>query len=369
MNADQSECVALEKLPTEIGAPVPVCNALLRSGLLGYNNKWGVQKESIEHYKNYLTQWRNDLSPRRYPLNQIPVPKNLSGGDQPVLTRTETIIAPGTDPAHEIEKDTGWLAHFYLRPNPFFFPNPTDMGLIGPVPVKLKKRQESIYNDFPVHVCPDPDCRLALIVVEGLQGTERDPFECSYEIVQSILREITFLADVPLPIAQSFIVGVPSGVIDLQFPKPAKEVDFEELKIQYSNQSHVKLDEAKSLYWEALATNNPFFRFLSFWRIYELVKKARQEWCKINKRADTKIVEEKLPNMWVWSKYSGKSFEQVRQELRRPFRDALAHADGKLTEPRTPLRAADLSEVAAHVPTVRYIARVVIQNLEATFNS
>jgi hypothetical protein len=361
--------INIQEIAKMIGEPPLICHALICSGLLGYTDGGNLSPESIKHYKQYLTQWRNDLPPRCCPMDRLPPIKGLAGGEQPASTPTVLVAAPEVDPLKAAEGDVGWIAHFYLRPNPFFFPNPTNTTLIGPIPIKLKKRLRVIFSGLPINICPDPEGRLALIVVEGMAGTEDDSFEVAYEAALSILREVAFAADVPLPIAHSLMIGVPSGVIRLQFPKPSKEVEFESLKIRFSESLSVELEEARSLYWEALSTSNPFHQFLSFWRIYERVISARWEWRKAKKRADTKVVEEKMPNFWAWSKYSGMSFEQVRQKLAGPYRDALAHADAKRNRPRTPLKASDVSDVAAQLPTVRFIARTVVQNLEATLTS
>tara|TARA_R100001039_G_scaffold37258_2_gene35377 strand:- start:821 stop:1567 length:747 start_codon:yes stop_codon:yes gene_type:complete len=242
--------------------------------------------------------------------------------------------------------------------------------MIGPVPIKLKKRQRAVFKGLTIHVCPDPEGRLALIVVEGPPGTDEDTFDdTAYEAVQSTLREMTYIADVPLAIAHSFILGVPSGVIRLKFPKPSKEVEFESLNILLKEPLNEELEEAKALYWEALSTSDPFHQFLTLWRIYERITSARQHWRKINKCADKKIVEEKMPNTWVWSDKVGLSFTQVRQHLEKPYRDAIAHADAKRTRPRTSFRASDLKDVAVQISTVRFIARTVIRNFEATLLS
>jgi hypothetical protein len=299
-------------------------------------------------------------------MNRLPTPDGIAGGAQLPSTQTELIIAAGLDPKDGLKDDVGWLAHFYLRPNPFFFPNPSDMALVGPVPIKLKKRLKSTYFGLSVLVCPDPDDRFALIVVEGPPGTGGDPFDVAYEAAQAVLREVSFAGDVPLPIAHSMIVGVPSGVIRLQLPQSAPEVDFADLNVRLTEPANVELEEAKSLYWEGVSSPNVFHQFLTFWRIYERIVSARGAWRRANKRADVKITPERMPPMWAWSSYSDMSFDRVRQELEGPYRDAIAHADAKHTVPRTPLRAVDVHRVADQISIVRYMARTLIKNFEAT---
>tara|TARA_R100001039_G_scaffold37258_2_gene35378 strand:- start:1633 stop:1938 length:306 start_codon:yes stop_codon:yes gene_type:complete len=90
--------VDIKDLPEAIGAPAAICSALIRGGLLGYTDGKIISQDAIEDYKKYLTQWSTNLSPRRYPVDQLPTPEGLAGGEQPASTQTEVIIAPGVDP-------------------------------------------------------------------------------------------------------------------------------------------------------------------------------------------------------------------------------------------------------------------------------
>jgi hypothetical protein len=57
-------------------------------------------------------------------------------------------------------------------------------------------------------------------------------------------------------------------------------------------------------------------------------------------------------------------FDDVRKRLRTPFRVALAHGDPKGgTPPRTYASAEDYRAVAVHVPIIRFMAHVTIQNV------
>lgn len=361
------EKVAIEEAQKRLKLPAGVIPALLRSGLLGLHDGKDVSVESLEHFEKYRTQWRSDLPPRRYPTDRLPVPPDVRG-EQPLFTSTQVIISPATDPKAEIDNDQAWFAHFYLRPNRFFFPSATELALVGPVPIKLTTVQTATFAGLPVAVCPDPDGRLALVEVLVPPGTSGEPYHRAYQSAIAVLRQLSFESDVPLPIAQSLLIGVPSGVIALRFPKPAKEIDFTALSLKANTLGNTELEEAKSLYWEALATNNPFYRFLTLWRIYERVTSARAKWRREHKR-DVKVAQERMPDLWAWKDMAGRTFDDVRKELRVPFRNAVAHADGKGSRPRTPLTAKDVADVTTKVPLVQYIAKTVIANFEATLLS
>jgi len=55
-----------------------------------------------------------------------------ASGGIPAGARSRGQILP-QDATSNPDEDTGWLAQFYLRPNRLFFPDPTELALIGPV--------------------------------------------------------------------------------------------------------------------------------------------------------------------------------------------------------------------------------------------
>jgi hypothetical protein len=211
---------------------------------------------------------------------------------------------------------------------------------------------------------PDPTGRLAMVMLSGPTVAGEDPYRKAYDAVLPLVAELSFRADVPLPIVHAFVVGVPSGVVTIQIPKPSKDVKLLDLSIR-NPMLHDGLLDAKALYFEALSTPNPFYQFLGFWKVYEYVVAARGDWRRKHKRPDVKVRPERLPEVWVWRQKRGQTFEVLLNGLRDDYRNAIAHAD-----PRIGLRSAasssDWWSVSASVPVLRYVARTVLENFEAT---
>ncbi len=73
------------------------------------------------------------------------------------------------DASHEPEEDTGWLAQFYIRPNRLFFPDPTELTLIGSVPVKMSAPKSVPGTALPTRLYPDPSGFLAMVTTDDPQ--------------------------------------------------------------------------------------------------------------------------------------------------------------------------------------------------------
>ncbi len=76
--------------------------------------------------------------------------------------------------------DTGWIAHFYLVPNQWCFPNLTELALIGPPPLKLAEPKTVPDTELPVTLYPHPSGCLGLVVVEGLDCPLEDAMKEAY---------------------------------------------------------------------------------------------------------------------------------------------------------------------------------------------
>ena len=81
--------------------------------------------------------------------------------------------------------------------------------------------------------------------------------------------------------------------------------------------------------------------------------------------------EETIPDVWTFRRVVGLSFDEVKQQLNRPYRVALAHGSDIAGggRPRTAATAEDFEAVSTKVPLVLYMARVVIENMSATLTS
>src|SRR5215217_6816967 len=123
-----------KKARNRLGVSEPVLNALFRSGLLGYTLSGMVSDQAILSYERFGTQWsideRHGSAVRVIEDNiyeSMPAVEGI-GPQPPATQRHMRIVADGPPPSvlEDAEKtDTGWIAHFYLVPNYFNFPNTT----------------------------------------------------------------------------------------------------------------------------------------------------------------------------------------------------------------------------------------------------
>jgi hypothetical protein len=84
---------------------------------------------------------------------------------------------------------------------------------------------------------------------------------------------------------------------------------------------------------------------------------------------DVRVHNEKFPEVFVFGNFKGLPFDKARQALESPYRVALAHGNPNEGRPRTGAFSSDFGEVARHVPLLRYMARITIENVRATLAS
>jgi len=215
------------KVRNKLRVSEPVLNALIRSGLLGYTQSNMVSDQAILQYERYGTQWSIDkrFGPVERTVGEdvyerLPAIDGI--GPQPPATQTYMRISPPNDTSanafeYAEKTDTGWMAYFYLCPNYFYFPNLTELALIGPPPLKLSELRQVPDADLPVTLYPHPSGYLGLVVVEGLGCPLEDMQKEAYDVAMPLLDELSARYDVPLPVAHSMAVAVPSGIIHLLF--------------------------------------------------------------------------------------------------------------------------------------------------------
>ncbi len=376
----------------------PVFNALVTSELLGVQLADGrLRADGIEHYQWYGTQWQTierfgAMGTRVMPdsLYQSPPPTPIKGV-QPPDTGTHVFIARDDVPEDAVETDTGWLAQFYLVPNYYFFPNPLDLAMIGSVPLKLDAPKKVRGASLPAYLYPDPSGSLAMVSVFGREGrADSAAHRVAYDVAIPILDELAVKYDVPLPIVQTVIVGVPSGLIHVFYPKHSAIQRLERGEAVEPRCPYPQLLDAAALYREGVSSNNPFHRFLVFWKVYEEAVHVRGDWRRKHKRKDVRVQEEVVPDLFAFGakneelapeyqtdeagleerSFRGLNFEEARQRLNRPYRVALAHAgDVKGGKPLTAATGEEFTDVSGQVPLVRYMARVVLENVRATLAS
>ena len=106
--------LSLKKARNQLGVSEPVFTVLIRRGLLGYTLS-GMVSDQDDIYES------------------LPAIESIC--PQPPATQTHMRAAPANGTPASVFEDaekihTGWMAHFYLVPNYFYFPNPTELSLI-----------------------------------------------------------------------------------------------------------------------------------------------------------------------------------------------------------------------------------------------
>jgi transcriptional regulator with XRE-family HTH domain len=94
-------------------------------------------------------------------------------------------------------------------------------------------------------------------------------------------------------------------------------------------------------------------------------------WRREHQRPDQKPRPEVMPeNAFAYQGFEGLAFDQVKQQMERPLRVAIAHGsnirDGR---PITAASAEDLMLVSYVVPVIRYMAQVTLENVRTTLAS
>lgn len=232
--------------------------ALITSGLLGYTKEGMLFRHCVEDFQRYGTQWNEALGERsaHHVYNNLPM---IEGEAQPVGTTIQVRIAPGNGSLSRSEKDTGWIAQFYIKPNSFFFLDSTVSTLVSPIGIRISSRQQIPGMPKPTYLCPDPQGALAMIMILGqLSGSAEKAFPTAYDIAAPLFDELSFTYDQPLPIAHVVLIGIPSGTIYLSFPKPPPIGSIEPGSIILPKCPFPELEDATSLYREAISSNNPF---------------------------------------------------------------------------------------------------------------
>jgi hypothetical protein len=370
--------VPLKEARRRLRVSAPVLNALVKSGLLGEITTHGeVFVAAIEHYGRYGTQWRTENRPdlpERMPsaefINSMPPPPDIGDERYPGVQTKLYVYLEGPDMEEALKTDTGWLAQFYLRPNPYFWPAPTSMGMVGPLLLKLDRPRAVHRAKLPTRLYPDPEGSLSMVMVTCRDGSAKEAYETAYDIVAPVLDELSVKYDQPLPISHSLIVGVPSGLVTTMFPKIPEVRIIESGDPILPSCPYPELADAAALYREGASSNNSFHQFLSLWKVYENVCEIRGSWRRQHKLTAVKIREEVFPKAFAFGGYEGLTFDQVKQKLERPYRVALAHG-GRIRggKPKTAASAEDLMSVSYSVPLVRYMAHVTFENVRATLVS
>lgn len=205
--------ISRRKVMNQLGVSEPVLNALVSGGLLGYTMANMVSDQALLQYELYGTQWAIDerYGPNVQMINEDVyenAPPVESIGPQPPATRTHAQVWQARQPtaAHSRLTDTGWIFHFYLVPNYFYWPDPYELALIGEPPLKLTEPRVVTGTDLPVTLYPHPSGCVGLVVVEGLGCPLEDAHQEAYDVAMPLLDELSVRYDVPLPLGASTAV-------------------------------------------------------------------------------------------------------------------------------------------------------------------
>ncbi len=348
--------VPFREVRRRLKVSAPMFNALVWSGLLGeITTRNEVFLAAVEHFERYGTQWRTKDRPElpdrmltaEY-IQAMPPPPDTGDERYPGVQTKMYIIRQGMPDIEEArDTDTGWIAQFYLNPNPYCWPAPTSMGMVAPLLLKLPKARAVPKTRLPTKLYPDPSGSLGMVAVTCARRGDEEPLEAAYDVVAPILDELSVRYDQPLPIAHSLVVHVPSGLTTAMFPKIPDVRTIAPEDPLLPSVAHRELRDAAALYREGSSSNNPFHQFLALWKAYENACEVRGAWRKLHKRHVVTVRKEMFPEAFTFGGYEGLTFNEVKQKLERPYRVALAHgANVRGGKPRTAASAKDLMEVS-----------------------
>ncbi|MBA4115326.1 MAG: hypothetical protein H0X71_02595 [Rubrobacter sp.] len=236
--------------------------------------------------------------------------------------------------------------------------------------LKLGRRRTVLGAKLRAELYPDPTGSLGLVTVFAPNGALQESLKAAYDVASPVLDELSVEYDQPLPVSHTLAVGIPSGLIATFSPWMPEIRTLEPGHRLLPRSPHPELKHAVALYREGVSSNSPFHQFLTLWKVYENACEIRGNWRRHHERRPVKVKEEVIPKAFAFGGYEGLTFDQVKQELNRPFRVALAHG-GKIDdgEPKTAASAEDFLSLVDAVPVMRYIAHVALQNVRATLDS
>jgi len=358
---DGDGLLSAEEVRKELNLGIPTLMALARSGLLGYHDEKGITRRAVESLKKYGTQWDREWGVRsfgKHPYQNMPEPPGIKGGEQPAGTRTVVQISAGVQPS-ESDNDKAWIVHLYLKPNRFFYPDPSAVTLVGPIGLSMEAPFNIEVTGHIAKMYPDEDGNLALIYVGGTgQPSARTIYEAE-ELVGPTLDALAVKYD------QRLMIGIPSGVLTLELPKPPTAARLTPGGGAILNE----LRNAYSLYREGISSGQPFHQFLALWKSYESAGAVRAKRQRQTKSRDPGLKEERFPDVFAFGQYANLNFDKAYQRLNKPYRVAIAHGDVRGGKPRTLASAKDVEEVHGQLPIVRYMARTRIKLVERYFAS
>lgn len=323
---------------------------LIRSGLLGIVGQEGIPGEAeIDSLLQYGTQWTDEV--RGTSAVKLPEPVGWEGAPPSTLSEMRISSSPAISFSNE-----SWIAHFYIKPNQFFFAQPDALAPIGPCPVKLGKKIIIDGDGSKVGVYPDKDGRLALITVIFPERKGVEPLAVARNVLGPILNHLTSITDHALHIAQQLLIGIPSGDIYISNSITPREVSLE-LK-DFS--THQPIIDAESLYRLALTCNDPTYAYLSYWRTIEAVDYDMSAWVERNGIIPVGFGPTKTPGHKAYGKWANMKFGAIINMMTGTKRNGIAHG-GKEGIVISGAHFQDVVEIQQLLPILRFIAKSKIQ--------
>lgn len=329
-------------------------HGLIQSGVLGLTDESGIPSDAgVDEYLKYGTQW-NINHKREAPPVDATEPEGWENSLPSTLCEQEISTTPDFS-----VKPAMWLAHFYLRPNYFFFAPPEEYALVGPSQVYLSEKLVIETNGKNIGIYPDPDGRLALITICVLASETSEPLLTARNLITPILNHLTTLTDHTLPIVQQLLIGLPTGNITVQRTITAKPIS---LRLENFT-THDPLLDAESLYKLALTCNDATYAYLSFWRAIEAVNHDFSSWIQRNNIKPVGYGPTRTPKHKIFGEWADMKFNDVINKMTATKRNGIAHG-GQEGQVISGADFADIQEIKKIVPILRYIAKHKIQNFK-----
>jgi len=365
----------LDEIANYLKMSLLIATGLARAGFFGFSSKSGhYKRQAVIDFDKYGVQWNSSLKPRLMPEGIDPV---VSGWENPPRhTMTEYCVS--IEAKNWGLADTYWLANFFFKVNPFYFPQHDAVQRLYLSKVKLKEKFIALNGNSRIIVYPDKSGRLALIQVFG-EGNPKEKFGgCLVEAknkITSVLNWLTMCSDGAIPIVQENWVGLPSGDIHFITSKVALDTIIEPKDFI----EHQPLRDAQSLYRLGLNCNEPMYAFLSFWRACEAMDAVQKEWIKQyrqryagNEYFSTLLKnygQLVIPDHPVFGEYKGWKLNKAANMLRDKFRNSIAHAH--MQDSDNLLTGSDEGSnqrVQAALATLRYIVKERLNFLNKIFD-
>ena len=203
-----------------------------------------------------------------------------------------------------------------------------------------------------------------------------DALRMAHKRLLPMLNMWAFKLDVPVQASRVRIQERATGIVACDFLQvPYKRADLGSIlgpaQEQVPESYHYLV-----FYYEALNSDSPFYQFLCFFKVIELVfalratraKEAKDKGATPGGSPAERLHEDDwlkkhLPeNLLI--RIQGKKFPAIRDDVLRPVRNSIAHAflddDGPTGRPAEELL--DLDNVYQHLPLVKYMARQMVLN-------